>query len=76
MSMKTTKAHPQHKAREVRNISTGEMVAWSIYPDQIPAMKHAMAKAFNGSYDGHLNRDDLDAMFRAIGLVAPNGEKP
>jgi len=29
-----------------------------------------MAKAFSGSYDGHLHPDDLRAMLRAIGLSA------
>jgi hypothetical protein len=34
--------HPQHKAREIRSIGTGELVGWSIYPDQLGAIERRM----------------------------------
>lgn len=37
--------HPQHKAREIRVIGGGDFVAWSIYPDQLPAMEEAIRMA-------------------------------
>lgn len=42
----------------------------------ISEIRHKMAEAFNGSYDGHLHKDDLTAMLRAIGIVANNRDVP
>lgn len=39
-------------------------------PKSVEAIRHKMAEAFNGSYDGHIHKDDLTAMLRAIGVPA------
>lgn len=35
----------------------------------VDAIRYEMSEAFNGSYDGHLHKDDLTAMLRSIGIT-------
>lgn len=36
--------------------------------DDVDRIRKKMQAAFTGSYDGHLHKNDLDAMLRAIGV--------
>ena len=70
----SAKPWPAHKAREVRNIFNGKFTAWSIYPDQLPAMIKAMGDVI---YDDVLTSGDAPAncaqkALAAIGVVLPN----
>lgn len=83
-TMKTKKpSHPQHKAREIRLFTGGEIVSWTIYPEQLPAMAEAMAtairdeqRAWYGVSMSFLGSRNLaSAALKSIGLVAPKGKK-
>lgn len=70
----SAKPWPEHKAREIRGIVSHNLVGWSIYPEQIPAMLKAMGDVI---YDDVLTSGDAPAncarkALAAIGISSPN----
>lgn len=71
--------HPQHLAREIRGLMTGNFTAWSIYPDQLPAMERRLTKTilaeFAVSNPKAMNEwaaGIAKACLKSIGLSLPN----
>jgi hypothetical protein len=63
--------HPPYKVREIKNIFSGKLIGWSIYPDQIPAMRKTIKRVlasmvFTGDKTAH--KEMANAVLMSIGL--------
>lgn len=76
------KPHPQHRARVITSMMSGQAVGWSIYLEQLPAMREHLAREFFATWyvdDAIARRRFMPscrvraaAALASLGLVAPS----